>query len=97
MHGSLEIFQQSFVIFDKILENHDITDDSALDVIERFEQRLQTILKHLIKMCMTNKSMATNLINYKRIYSRTLRSPGKLNVQQFAEHLKNVLENLLQE
>lgn len=84
------------MIFDKIVENQDITDD-ILNVMERFEQRLQTILKHLIKMCMTNKSMSAGLSNYKRIYSKTLRSPGKLNVQHLAEHLKLVLENLLLE
>lgn len=91
----MEIFQQSHVIFEKMLENRDIT-DSIANVMERFEQRLQMILKNLIKITMSGSGKGATAVNdYKRMYSRTLRPPGKLDGLQIAEQLKSVLENLL--
>lgn len=93
--ASLEIFQQSHVIFEKMLENPDIT-DSIADVMERFEQRLQSILKNLIKMTIASSGKGSAVVNeYKQMYGRTLRPPGKLEGLKIAEQLKSVLENLM--
>jgi hypothetical protein len=58
-----------------------------------FEQRLQVILKTLIKMCLAKKDDKLSA-EYKQMYSVTLRPAKTLEIKQLAEHLKATLQKV---
>lgn len=65
-------------------------------LMELFEKRLQHVLKTLTKLAISGKKRDPKAEVYKKMFAFTLRTAGKMELQQLANHLISVLKNVQQ-
>lgn len=89
LHGSIEELK-------KIEKNEDALGSSDLgELLNKFENRLQSLLKKLVKFCLNKQSDDKSVETYKSIYTMALRSTkNKENIKLFSQHLRDILENV---
>lgn len=64
--------------------------DELQTLIELFEKRLQHVLKILTKITMSSKKVDPKAEAYKKMFACTLRSTGKMELQELVKHLLKV-------
>jgi hypothetical protein len=96
LQQALDLFHESAPIVQHLaaltsFENMDLVELEKL--LTLFEQRLQVILKTLIKICLTKKDDKLSG-GYKQMYSLTLRPARRMEVKEMAGHLAETLRKV---
>jgi hypothetical protein len=96
LQQALDLFHESSTVVQhlaalKSFENIDLAELEKL--LALFEQRLQVILKTLIKICLTKKDERLSAV-YKQMYSLTLRPARQMEATELAGHLAETLRQV---
>lgn len=91
LQNCLELFIKSRSILKLLSEDFEEEEREILEILTKFENRLQFILRSIIKLCQTKKELFSN---YKKMYSATLRQQAGLNLTEFSQHLVKVLDEI---
>lgn len=91
LQNCLDLFIKSRTILKILSEDCEEEEQEILDILSKFENRLQFTLRSLIKLCQSKKELFTN---YKKMYSVTLRQQINLSLIEFSLHLFKILEEI---
>lgn len=85
------MFIKSRSILKLLSEDFEEEEQEILDILRKFESRLQFTLRSLIKLCQSKKEL---FAKYKKMYSVTLRQQTNLSLIEFSQRLFKVLEEI---
>lgn len=92
---ALHHFMETVKMLNQLHEAKTVMDFEDIHILlELFEKRIQHVLKTLTKLSMASKKLDPKADEYKKMFACTLRSAGKMDLNQLVKHLISVLDNV---